>query len=585
MKRIAYILTTLCVSMLTSCGGHAPVNTFAEADDPHADTLDSWRLVPRGLHAAWGTDCDLFSRTLPPEAANDGLCRLTAWRGERVQAQLALWSREAMPGAECRVGELRSETSVLPASAVQVRFVRYTLADEASEACRCSKPEGHPAALVPDMLDTLARYDIPALSTRPVWISVDVPADAEPGVYHAEVEVSRSGAALSLEVEVLGRTLPAPSEWRYHLDLWQHPAAVARVEGVECWSDEHFAALEREMKPLAAAGQKVITATLNKDPWNHQCYDAYEDMIHWTRRADGSWSYDYGAFDRWVELMMSLGIKDMINCYSMVPWNCELQYLDEAADSTVTVRAEPGTELFVEMWTPFLKDFSAHLDAKGWLGITNIAMDERSPEAMDEAVKVLASAAPAMGFALADNHKSYKRYTNMRDVCVSVFQQVDNEDLVQRRRNGFVTTYYVCCSSFFPNTLTYSRLWEAELLGWYSVAAGFDGMLRWSYNSWPENPAVDSRFGHFASGDTFLIYPGGRTSMRFEKLRDGIQMAEKVRLLREEFAAAGNTEALADLEAALAAMRTMRISDPGEPWYQALISARSALDAASRTGL
>lgn len=33
------------------------------------------------------------------------------------------------------------------------------------------------------------------------------------------------------------------------------------------------------MRQLADAGQKVITATLNKDPWNNQCYDAYADMI------------------------------------------------------------------------------------------------------------------------------------------------------------------------------------------------------------------------------------------------------------------------------------------------------------------
>ena len=39
---------------------------------------------------------------------------------------------------------------------------------------------------------------------------------------------------------------------------------------------------------LADAGQKVVTATLNKDPWNHQCFDAYEDMIRWTTRADGT---------------------------------------------------------------------------------------------------------------------------------------------------------------------------------------------------------------------------------------------------------------------------------------------------------
>ncbi|MBR2004199.1 MAG: hypothetical protein IJ991_08480, partial [Thermoguttaceae bacterium] len=34
------------------------------------------------------------------------------------------------------------------------------------------------------------------------------------------------------------------------------------------------------MKMLADAGQKVITATLNRDPWRYQCFDDYEPMIY-----------------------------------------------------------------------------------------------------------------------------------------------------------------------------------------------------------------------------------------------------------------------------------------------------------------
>ena len=139
------------------------------------------------------------------------------------------------------------------------------------------------------------------------------------------------------------------------------------------------------MTMLAEAGQKVITATLNKDPWNHQCYDAYEDMIKWTLEKDGSWSYDYAVFDRWVEMMLGVGIGKMINCYSMVPWNCELHYMDKAKGEMVTVKAEPNTPMFQKMWEPFLKDFKQHLAAKGWLAITNIAMDERSPEQIGRA--------------------------------------------------------------------------------------------------------------------------------------------------------------------------------------------------------
>lgn len=52
--------------------------------------------------------------------------------------------------------------------------------------------------------------------------------------------------------------------------------------GLALWSDAHFDALRPLVRMLADAGQKVVTATLNKDPWNHQCFDAYEDMIRWT---------------------------------------------------------------------------------------------------------------------------------------------------------------------------------------------------------------------------------------------------------------------------------------------------------------
>ena len=458
--------------MAAGCGGSTtPVETFAEAEDPVAADSTAWDGVRKGLNAMWGsTDC-LYSRSVPP-ASQDApkSIRLTAWRGERVSAQAVLWSASGAQSVVCATDDFTSDGATLPAGIATARFVRYTIADKSDPKCICPRPQKHPAVLQPDMLDSLDRFDMAACTTRPVWITVNVPADAPAGIYRSQITVTRGDGCgkirLPFELEVQDHLLPPPTEWRYHLDLWQHPAAVARAEGVELWSDAHFDALRRTMKILADAGQKVITATLNKDPWNHQCYDAYDDMIRWTLAADGTWHYDYTIFDRWVELMLSLGIDGMINCYSMVPWNNELVYNDEASGSPVTVKAEPGTPEFERMWTPFLKDFKQHLAAKGWLEKTNIAMDERSPEAMDAAVKVLEKCAPEMGFALADNHSSYKRYTMMRDVCVNINQKFDRADLDARRAEGYSTTFYVCCGPHFPNTFTYSNPWESELLGW-----------------------------------------------------------------------------------------------------------------------
>ena len=577
---LAFAACVACTANVTE------VNTFVEADDPVALTDEQaaeWNNVNGKLNAGWGNSDFAYKRSLVPTEVSSEPYRLTVWKGERASAMLVLWSSEAKSGVECQVADFKSNSSVIPASAATTHFVRYTIADQRTPdfmKTQRYKRDRTPEMLAPDMLDTLSCFNMDARTARPVWVSINVPQDAEAGVYKTKVTVSHDGCgkvALPLELEVVNHTLATPDKWDFHLDLWQHPSAVARAHGVELWSEAHFEAMKPVMQRLLNAGQKVITATLNKDPWNHQCYDAYEPMIKWTKHKNGTWSYDYQIFDKWVQFMLDLGINREINCYSMVPWNCELEYMDEAAGKVITVKAEPGKKIFKEIWTPFLIDFKKHLAEKGWLEFSNIAMDERSPEAMQAAADVLMACAPEMGFALADNHRSYQKFTMMRDVCVAIHHSVvSKEDIDMRREKGFYTTFYVCCHPSFPNTFTCSDPYESELLGWYNVAYDYDGILRWAYNSWAAEPEMDSRFGKWISGDTYFVYPYNRSSIRFEKLIDGIEVAEKVRQLRRDGVD------VSEIEAALAKVRSAKITDYDQPWYEIMTEAREALDAVSR---
>ena len=585
MKNRIFAVFAAGMVSLGCASDYQKVETFVEAEDPVALTAEqeaAWDAAGSTLNASWASTDYRYARSVVPDRFEGDVCRITAWKGERVSAQIILWSGAAKNGVECCIADFKGASS-LPASIAQTRFVRYTLSDQLTqrfmETSHYLRNET-PAQISGDMLDTLSRYDMPARTARPVWVTIDVPRDAAAGTYRTSVTVTYNGRGkqvLPLELEVVDHVLPTPDKWDYHLDLWQHPAAVARAQGLEVWSDEHFEAMEPVMKRLADAGQKVVTATLNKDPWNHQCYDAYESMIRWTKHKDGSWSYDYAVFDRWVQFMLDLGIDREVNCYSMVPWNCELEYYDEAKEQMVTVKAEPGTPIFPKIWTPFLKDFKAHLEDKGWLEFTNIAMDERSPEAMQAAADVLMACAPEMGFALADNHASYKKFTMMRDVCVAMRQStVSQEDIDMRREKGHYTTFYICCSPSFPNTFSTSQPYEAEIMGWYNVAHDYDGMLRWAYNSWAADPQYDSRYGGWTSGDTYFVYPYNRSSVRFERLRDGIEVAEMVRQLRREGVDT------APVEAALARIRATEPTDYTQPWQQIIAEARAALDEVSR---
>ena len=560
--KLSRFLTLAVVAAMTACAEYQPVETFVEPDDPVALTdeqVAEWGTVEAGLNAAWGDADYHYSRSVVPQPAADQNLHLTLWKGEKGSAQLLLWSAEAVNGIECKFKPFRSAAGTMPADIAQARFVRYTLSDDVLK-------DGRPAILAPDMLDNLDRFDMAEKSVRPVWVTFEIPEDVEAGIYKSEIIVSHEGwgkSRLPIELEIVNHTLPAASEWDFHLDLWQHPTALARLEGYELWSDEHFAALERTMKLVADAGQKVITTTLNKDPWNHQCYDGYANMITWTLTKEGKWVFDYKVFDRWVEMMLGLGIDKMINCYSMLPWNCELEYYDEAQGKMITVVADPQKPIFEEIWVPFLLDFKAHLKEKGWLEFTNIAMDERDPESMAAAVKVLEQYAPEMGFALADNHHSYKKFAMMRDVCVFMCQKVDPADLEARRAKGYSTTFYVCCGPAYPNTFTSSQPYESELLGWHGVAMDFDGMLRWAYNSWCENPVQDSRYGNWPAGDTFFVYPDARSSIRFERLIDGIEISEKVRILKKE-----GVDLTPLYDALQQEFLANNINDPWQPWCE-----------------
>lgn len=554
MEKICSML--LFALLVMSCSQERPVKnceTFAELPDPNPDTLSWVNPIKNGLMASFVSIDKKYPKSVMPNMSDfQTTDTLEGWKGERVSTQILLWSPVDVAQVEFEFGDFKSSEGVLPGSIAQARFVRYVMSDEFGEKpCMARNAEDYPTRLMPDMLDSLSCFNLDAKTVRPVWITIDIPRDAKKGLYTGSLKVYARGEqsqVFTLDLDVIDKVLPEASQWTMHLDLWQHPSAIARVSGLEIWSDAHFEKMKPQMQMLADLGQKVITANVNKDPWNHQCYDAYEDMIVWTKHKDGTWSYDYTVFDKWVEFMMNeIGIRKAINCYSMIPWNNELHYVDEATQQTINVKADPGTKVFTEMWVPFLSDFQKHLKEKGWLEITNIAMDERKPEDMQETMKVLKKYAPELGVALADNHQSYRRYPDIKDMCAGAEAPVDKADIKARREKGLITTYYVCCAHEFPNIFTFSDPAEATYISWYAVAADFDGFLRWAYNSWVENPLTDARFRKWPSGDTYMVYPDARSSIRYERMLEGVQDFEKIQILRKEFSEKGQMERLDSL--------------------------------------
>lgn len=558
----------LFLSALLACGPACfsqqaekfPLGDYVELTDtkPH-DGDEVWSKMTALVRFCWGTTDVRYKKLNVPDVKATGTLRLKAWKGERVNAQAVLWTQKELEGAEIAVSELKNGASVIPSSAVNTYFVRYVMTDELNkdESGGCGPRENKAewdSSMVADVLDIVRVREVQARSTQPVWLNVWVPADARPGKYKGTLTVSGKNfeaMKLPFEIEVVNRTLPEPQKWAFHLDLWQNPYAVARYYQVPLWSKEHFDAMRPIMKMLANVGQRAITASIMHKPWAGQTEDHYDSMIFRMKKLDGTWVYDYTVFDKWVEFMMNeVGIKDLISCYTMIPWALSFDYFDQATNRVQFIKAAPGEEAYAEYWGTFLKDFSRHLREKGWFEKTAISMDERPMEAMREAIKVIKAADPEFKITLAGNYHE-EIQGDLYYLSIPYGNQFPEEVKAERERKGQISTVYTCCTEAFPNTFTFSEPAEAAWTVLHAVAGGYDGYLRWAVNSWPMDPLRDSRFRTWAAGDTYSIYPGPRSSIRFERLVEGLQDCEKIHILREELAAKGANGKLKKLNAKL----------------------------------
>ncbi|MGJ1269730.1 glycoside hydrolase domain-containing protein [Sphingobacterium spiritivorum] len=541
-------LTLFCSTLLFGQIGH-------ESADPKPGSSANWKTVSPGINLSFSSTNFSHSKTTPPlQQVLKTSWSQKAWKGEKVGIQAVLWSSKDFQDIELSATDLTSDSNnTISADHISISYVSYVMSDLIGNLkSGCGISGKLDSILVADRIENEQHFRYDKNTTRPIWISLDIPQNTKAGIYKGKV-IAKSGnkaQEINYSIEVLNHTLPTSDQWQFHLDLWQNPFSTARYYNVEPFSDKHLEILKPYMQKLASAGQKSITASIIHDPWNGQTYDKYQTMIKWIKTKDGSWKYDYSNFDKWVRFMTGLGMGKFINCYSMIPWDPKFYYEDEATGKTTFLKAAPTSEEYKKHWLPMLKDFARHLKETGNFDRTTIAMDERPMDQMQSAIAIIKEADPSFKISLAGTyHKELS--DDLADYCITLKEDMDKEVLASRKAKGLTTTYYTCCTEPFPNTFTSSGYSEATWLPWNSVQRGFDGYLRWAFDCWNKNPNLDTRFGTWLAGDAWFIYPDVKTSIRFEKLIEGIQDAEKIRIIREKLKGEGKTAELNKLESVI----------------------------------
>ena len=510
-----------------------------EEYDVDASTNEqSWNSIPSGLQVAFGSTEELYFRKEIPVRSKNMQQQITAWKGERVNMQVLVWTRDTVMQVRFIMNNLVNEKgNKIDGRNIKANLVRYVLSNYpyGAKDAVCGNSPYKDGYLMPDRFETFERFDLPGKTTRPVWLTLQIPPDAETGIYKGVIEVlnAKGKESLDISVRVQNKLLPPPGEWKHLLDLWQNPWAVAWYNHVEPWSEEHKILLKKHLQLYADAGGKYITTYAVHSPWADNSFMIEGGMIEWIKKPDNSWRFDYSIFDEYVNLCMQYGINKAITLYTPIPWGERFRYKSEETGNYMYDRWVPESEIFKTNWNIFLTDLKKHLEQKGWMKIAYLGINENAMNQTLAAIQVIKKHSPEWRITYAGDW--HNELDSLLDDYSYLFgKEPTAQQQKKRSARGATSTYYVCCNPPYPNNFVFSPPIEGRWISWYSAACGYDGFLRWAYDAWPEDPQRDARHGTWAAGDCFLVYPGGNSSIRFEKLREGIIDFEKIRILKEQ---------------------------------------------------
>lgn len=506
------------------------------------------------IHASFAGDLKRYSPEEPYVGELRQEWKAKAWRAERVNQQLLVWSDNKAAGLRVQVTDLISERGVIPAENLRILNQRYIIGDPEARSCDPGYQNGRDTqvkladALSPDMPTELSAKD-----PLKLWLSVDIPKNIEPGIYRGTLQIDAEKAEsrqLDISFEILGLRLPDPSGWRFYLDLWQFPLAVLERHNdathrapIKAWSPEHFSLLEPSYQRLANAGQKAVTTYITSGIFDKP------GMVEWIIDSDGkTLSYDFSVFDRYVGTLQSWGINGNINAFSLASKSeSEIIYTDASTGLRKVLPAPVGSDLYLESWLHFLQHFKAHLDDKGWFDKTILYMDEVPAEKMRLVQEMIAASGDDWKLGLAHGHPLSAEISDGLYMVSSLLGVTTDRN---ESRPSKPHTFYTSCEQTLPNSYLTPDNSPAEMawMGWHAASQNYDGYLRWAYDYWRDQNPNRLHDGGFTAGDFSLIYraldePGkSLSSLRFEALREGIEDFEKIRILRHCTGADGLAE-------------------------------------------
>ncbi len=335
--------------------------------------------------------------------------RVPAARNGVFSGRLVVSSGAPIRGLKVSVSDLKAEKGegLISGSEVLVRCAAPT------ESGKCWIPAGRYDALFEEI-----PAEIPVVKARvthrgplvdtgavaPLWITVRVPKNAEPGIYRAAVAVSAQGlpeTKVPMELVVHEWALPDPDDFRVHNLADLSPENIAMHYEVPFWSERHFELMGRSMRLMREVGNHQVEINLainyHGGPGNSQT------VVRWIKGENGDYTHDFKVLEKFLETVKANVGRPLplrLNCWGVVQkgklqsiWAKQVSLLDPGTGKVTPIEQPfPGTDESVKFWKPVIDGIRERVRKYGWEEVTSMGHQSYcwlpTPEMVDACHKI-----------------------------------------------------------------------------------------------------------------------------------------------------------------------------------------------------
>ncbi len=456
---------------------------------------------------------------LPPQTNSINIFGI---RGEIISGQFIIHTKKDLENVSLEISAFENQLSgkTLNKDIAELNFVGSVSLTENTPNQPMSVLTRTAPAKFPDYLMSEKEINILKKKYQSVWLTVQIPENAESGTFSGKVTVKSNIGEQTLPVNLTIFPLNMPEERNLKVTEWYNTRNFSKVHGInEQYSPEWFAMLKKYAENMVEHRQNVFRVPAG--------------TIEIYKSATDGLEFDFTRFDQIAEIFWSTGKMDYLETGEFARFGPE-GWVDEKIFpgdfnvkdlSSGNLISLPG-EKVLPILLPALE---SHLRQKGWLNKTLFHVkDEPSQHnvlSWIEFSRYIHNHAPDL------KRIDAVETPYLLDDIEIVVPKLDHfnswYDTYKKAPDKGVELWFytvgIFQGSLLPNKTIDMPLIDSRIMHWLNYKYDAKGYLHWGWNAWNENPFHETG-KHI--GDGWHVYPaknGVMNSLRWEQMRNGIQ--------------------------------------------------------------